>query len=188
MVRSTSIVRVLVAVAALWHASALAPGAASPVVGVHSNVLAHGGETAARLQWPRRNRPEESAAPFAEWASAKGAQRWAHKGFTSSTSAEYPSPAVSPDGATVFVGSGALNATTGEQCWEFATYASSSRLGLTEVFVGSLHKVIVITRTGSHRWAFATGNKVHSSSAVSQTALLCKVADRFQESVYWAIR
>ena len=54
MVRSTSSVRVLVAVAAVWHASALAPGAASPpaqllpaVEGVHSNVLAHGGETAA---------------------------------------------------------------------------------------------------------------------------------------------
>jgi hypothetical protein len=128
------------------------------------------------------------AAQATRSASAKGAQRWAGKGFASSTSAEYPSPVVSPDGATVFVGSGALNATTGEQCWEFATYASSSRLGLTEVFVGSLHKVIVITRTGSHRWAFATGNKVHSSSAVSQTARLCKVADRFQESVYWAIR
>ena len=53
MVRSTSIARDLVAVAAVWHALALAPGAASPpaqllsaVVGVHSNVLAHGGETA----------------------------------------------------------------------------------------------------------------------------------------------
>ena len=66
MVRSTSIARVLVAVAAVWHASALAPGAASSpaqllpaVVGVHSNVLAHGGETAARLQWPRRIKRNE---------------------------------------------------------------------------------------------------------------------------------
>ncbi len=117
-----------------------------------------------------------------------GASVFASSAEQDALSVEYPSPVVSPDGATVFVGSGALNATTGEQCWEFATYASSSRLGLTEVFVGSLHKVIVITRTGSHRWAFATGNKVHSSSAVSQTARLCKVADRFQESVYWAIR
>ena len=162
MVRSTSIARVLVAVAAMWHASALAPGAASPpaqllsaVVGVHSNVLAHAAPAAvaqedkekrvvgpadggARGSGQRQHRQRAhvkgtarasgiaDAASATRSASTKGAQRWARKGVASSTSAEllgleYPSPAVSPDGATVLVGSGALNATTGAQLWEFVT-------------------------------------------------------------------
>jgi outer membrane protein assembly factor BamB len=216
MVRSTSIARALVAVAAVWHASALAPGAASPpaqllaVVGVHSNVLARGGETAApaavsqedkekRVVGPadggargsgQRQQPRDrqqaqvkgtarasgiaDVALATRSASAKGAQRWARQGFASSMSAEYPSPAVSPDGATVFVGWGALNATTGAQRWAFATgdYVSSSPAvspdGAT-VFVGSDdQKVYALNATtGAQRWAFATGGVVRSSPVVS---------------------
>jgi len=122
------------------------------------------------------------AAQATRSASAKGAQRWAFqlKGFankvqnTSSTSAECPSPAVSPDGATVFVGSGALDATTGEQRWAFDTgdYLSSSPAvshdGAT-VFVGSDDKNVYAlnAKTGVRLWAFPTGNTVHSSPAVS---------------------
>jgi hypothetical protein len=156
MFRRASIARALAAVAAVWHASAFAR-AASPralllpaVVDVHSNVLVHGGETAApaavaqedkekRVVGPADEHHQQAhvkgtarasgiadAAPATRSASAKGAQRWARTGFASSTNAEYPSPAVSPDGATVFVGSDdkkayALNATTGAQRWAFAT-------------------------------------------------------------------
>ena len=82
-------------------------------------------------------------------------------------SVEYPSPVVSPDSATVFVGSGALNATTGAQRWEFVTgnYLSSSPAvspdGAT-VFVGSDDKKVYALNatTGAHRWDLATGDAV----------------------------
>jgi outer membrane protein assembly factor BamB len=216
LVRSTSIARALVAVAAVWHASALAPGAASPpaqllaFVGVHSNVLARGGETAApaavgqedteeRVVGPadggargsdQRQQPRDrqqarvkgtarasgiaDAALATRSASAIGAQRWARQGFASSMSAEYPSPAVSPDGSTVFVGWGALNATTGAQRWAFATgdYVSSSPAVSPDgetVFVGSADKKVYALNatTGAQRWAFATWGAVRSSPAVS---------------------
>ena len=82
---------------------------------------AHGGSGAARAGG------RADAAPATKSASAPEAQRWA---FVTG-SIVHSSPAVSPDGASIFVGSGdnkvyALNAATGVQRWAFATPCSTN--------------------------------------------------------------
>eukprot|EP00947_MAST-08B_sp_MAST-8B-sp1_P000011 g11.t1 len=88
------------------------------------------------------------------------------------------SPAISEDGATVFVGSGAgvsklnaINAIDGTKKWEFLTAGdvnSSPTLssdGAT-VFVGSANNMLFALNTadGSEKWKFPTGGAVRASS------------------------
>ena len=88
---------------------------------------AHGGSGAARAGG------RADAAPATRSASAPESQRWVFGtgGYVSS------SPAVSPDGATIFVGSD-----------DYKVYALNAA-------------------TGAQRWVFVTGNSVESSPAVS---------------------
>jgi len=129
---------------------------------------AHGGSGTARACG------RADAAPATKSASAPEAQRWA---FVTG-SIVHSSPAVSPDGASIFVGSDdgkvyALNAATGAQRWAFATggYVSSSSAVSPDgasIFVGSGdNKVYALNAaTGAQRWAFETGSVVWSSPAV----------------------
>ena len=91
------------------------------------------------------------------------------------------SPAVSPDGATIYIGSSsstvhALNAATGAEVWSFQTaYRSRSEAspavspdGAT-IYMGSNdHSVYALNAaTGAEVWSFQTGGNVRSSPAVS---------------------
>jgi len=90
----------------------------------------------------------------------------------------WSSPAVSPDGQTVFVGTGngrlhAVDASTGIQKWNFTTggYIWSSPAlsadGKT-VFVGSGdHKVYAVDASGIEKWSYTTGDSVYSSPTLS---------------------
>jgi eukaryotic-like serine/threonine-protein kinase len=178
--RTSSIARVLAAVTAVGHAAAFAPGAQSRVVvpadgGARGSgqrqqrQRAHGGSGAARAGG------RADAAPATRSASAPEAQRWA---FVTGSSVR-SSPAVSPDGASIFVGSRdykvyALNAATGAQRWAFSTGGYVYSLPAVSpdgasIFVGSSdNKVYALNAaTGAQRWAFATGGDVESSPAVS---------------------
>jgi outer membrane protein assembly factor BamB len=106
------------------------------------------------------------------------------------TGVEGSLPAVSKDGATIFVGSNdkkvyALDAVTGAKKWEFATgswvYSSPavSNDGAT-IFVGSDdNKVYALDAvTGAKKWEFATGNQVRSSPAVSNDGATIFVGSR----------
>ena len=88
------------------------------------------------------------------------------------------SPAISPDGQTVYIGSRdgrlyALAAKTGRMRWRFMSgKAISSSPALSadgrNVFFGSWdHKVYAIEAvTGAERWSFTTGDLIYSSPAV----------------------
>ena len=101
--------------------------------------------------------------------------KWAFK----TNGAVYSSPIVSPDGATLFVGSldnhlYAIDAASGTQKWAFATddhIHSSPALssdGKT-VFIGSDdHKLYAIdTTNGKLRWSLGTGGSVYSTPTLS---------------------
>ena len=116
-----------------------------------------------------------SAFPGVFGGFAGGAQLWAFDTGGDVRS----SPALSPDGATLYIGSRdnkvyALRTSTGEQQWAFETggYVESSPTlspdGAT-LYIGSWdNKVYALrTSTGDQQWSFDTGGFVESSPALS---------------------
>eukprot|EP00947_MAST-08B_sp_MAST-8B-sp1_P002208 g2208.t1 len=117
-------------------------------------------------------------------ASAAGTKKWEFE----TGNYVYSSPALSSDGATVFVGSDdrklyAINTADGTKKWEFVTrdkVLSSPALssdGAT-VFVGSRDNRLyaINTADGTKKWEFATGGDVYSSPALSSDGATVFVA------------
>jgi len=122
--------------------------------------------------------------------AASGAKRWSFSvgalegpWFYTRKIYQLPSPALSPDGATVFVGSQgshdrglhAINAVSGAKRWSFTTGSphvtstpAISPDGATVFFGTHSSKLYALDATsGANRWSFTTQGAVRSSPALS---------------------